>query len=202
LSALVAAISATEAAAVAFAIAYLVLAIRQSLLCWPAALISVGLSLVLFYDARLYMEAALQIFYIAMAIYGWRQWRHGGPGQRGLAVSRWGWREHGFSIGLIAVLTVVFGALLVRYTDAALPFLDSFTTVGAIVTTYMVAKKILENWIYWFVIDAASVYLYGARGLVLYAVLFVVYLVLVVIGYRQWLADWRARAGGPVAAHA
>jgi nicotinamide mononucleotide transporter len=66
----------------------------------------------------------------------------------------------------------------------------------------MVARKILENWLYWFVIDAASVYLYGARGLLLYALLFVAYLVLIVIGYRQWLADWRAQRSAAIPAHA
>ena len=82
--------------------------------------------------------------------------------------------------------------------DAAFPYLDSFTTVAAVVTTYMVAKKVLENWIYWFVIDSVSVYLYAARELPLYAALFVFYLVLIVIGFRQWLADWRE--GRPVPA--
>lgn len=198
---LLASISPLEAVSVAFAIAYLVLAIRQNSLCWPAALISVGLSLVVFYDARLYMEAALQVFYIAMAIYGWYQWR-GGSRHSGLAVSRWSARTHVACIMLIALATAGFGLALIRNTDAALPFLDSFTTVGALVATYMVARKILENWLYWFVIDAASVYLYGARGLLLYALLFVAYLVLIVIGYRQWLADWRAQRSAAIPAHA
>ena len=69
-----------EASAVAFGLAYLVLAIRQNILCWPAALISVLLSLVLFFEARLYSESALQLFYAAMALYGWYQWRFGGGG--------------------------------------------------------------------------------------------------------------------------
>jgi nicotinamide mononucleotide transporter len=181
-----------EIAAVVFAIAYLVLAIRQSLLCWPAALISVTLSLVLFYDARLYMETALQVFYIAMAIYGWHQWRRGGTEHGGVRVTRWSMRAHVVWIGAIALLTTGFGLALAAYTDAALPYVDSFTTIGALLATYMVAKKILENWIYWFVIDAVSVYLYAARELYLYALLFVLYLVLIVVGFRRWLLDWRA----------
>ncbi|HEY5568926.1 MAG TPA: nicotinamide riboside transporter PnuC [Gammaproteobacteria bacterium] len=188
---LLAEISWIETAAVVFAIAYLVLAIRQSSLCWPAALISVVLSLVLFYDARLYMETALQVFYIVMAVYGWYQWRRGGTRHTGVKITTWSARRHLISIGAILVLTFAFGVALKAYTDGAMPFLDSFTTIGAIVTTYMVAKKILENWIYWLVVDSASAYLYGARGLYLYALLYVFYLVLVVIGYRRWLEDWR-----------
>lgn len=183
-------ISALEGWAVLFAIAYLVLAIRQSQWCWPAALVSVFLSLVLFADARLYMESALQLFYAAMAVYGWHQWRHGGRDRQGVAIGTWSPRRHAVVIGATLVASAAFGFVL-SASDAALPYLDSFTTVAAIVTTYMVAKKVLENWVYWFIIDALSVYLYVSRGLPLYAALFVFYLVLIVIGYRRWLRDYR-----------
>ena len=186
-------VSVLEAIAVVFAIAYLVLAIRQSALCWPAGLVSVALSLVLFYDARLYMEALLQVFYIAISIYGWYEWRFGGARHEGVAIRLWSPRTHAACIALIALASVGFGAVLARTTNAALPYVDSFTTVAAIVTTYMVAKKILENWLYWFVIDAVSVYLYRMRELDLYAALFVFYLLLVVVGFRRWLIDWRAQ---------
>jgi nicotinamide mononucleotide transporter len=193
-------VSAIEALAVVFAILYLALAIRQSALCWPAGLVSVALSLALFYDARLYMESALQVFYIAISLYGWYEWRRGGARHEGVAITLWSARTHAVCIAVIAVVTVLFGAVLARTTDAALPYVDSFTTVAAIVTTWMVARKILENWIYWFVIDAVSIYLYRMRGLDLYAALFVLYLVLVVIGFRRWLLDWRAQRPADVAA--
>jgi len=189
-----AAMSPLEIASVAFGVVYLVLAIRQNILCWPAALIGVLLSLVLFYDARLYMESALQIFYAAMAVYGWLQWRGGGARrlESNLPVTTWAPRTHAIAIGGTLAATAAIGTAL-AYTDAAFPYLDTFTSVGAVVTTYMVAKKVLENWIYWLVIDSIGVYLYTARGLYLYAALFVVYLVLVVLGYFRWLRDWRAQ---------
>ena len=74
------------------------------------------------------------------------------------------------------------------------PILDSFTTWGSIVTTWMVARKILENWLYWLVIDSASIYLYLDRELYLTAALFAVYLVIVIFGYFQWLQHYRARS--------
>ena len=190
LTELIAGISLLEGASVAFAVAYLVLVIRQNILCWPAALISVLLSLVLFYEVSLYMESALQIFYAGMAVYGWQQWRRGGADNKGVRIRTWPLRVHAVVLALIVALSAAFGWFL-SGTDAAFPYLDSFTTVAAVVTTYMVAKKVLENWIYWFVIDSVSVYLYAARELPLYAALFVFYLVLIVIGFRQWLADWR-----------
>jgi nicotinamide mononucleotide transporter len=73
-----------------------------------------------------------------------------------------------------------------------MPYLDSFTTWGAIVTTWMVARKIIQNWHYWFIIDSVSVYLYTSRGLWLTALLFVLYLVLIVIGYREWRKSMEA----------
>lgn len=190
---------ALEAAAVALAVAYLLLVIRQNIWCWAAALVSVLLSLVIFFDARLYMESALQLFYAAMAVYGWQQWRGGGADQRGVQIGVWSLRRHAAALGLILVLSAGVGAWLAHRTDAAFPYLDSFTSVAAIVTTYMVAKKVLENWFYWFVIDGLSVFIYAARELYLYAALFAFYLVLIVIGFRQWLGDFRSqRPASPV----
>ena len=194
MSELLARISWIEIGAVAFALAYLVLAIRQSQLCWPAALISVTLSLVLFYGARLYPEAALQIFYFAMAIYGWYQWQLGGVEHSGVKITLWSARAHVIAVTTVVAFSVGLGAVLAAHTDAALPYADSFTAIGALVATYMVAKKVLENWIYWFVLDSVSVFVYVARELYVYALLFVLYLVLIVIGYRRWRADWRAES--------
>lgn len=192
LAGLIAGMSLVELTAVAFAVAYLVLAVRQIIWCWPAALVSVALSLLLFYDARLYMEALLQVFYFAMGIYGWQQWVRGGEAHEGVAVHWWDARAHAFALVVIAAASAAFGAVLSARTDAALPYADSFTTVAAVIATFMVARKVIENWIYWFVIDSVSIYLYWQRGLPLYALLFVLYLVLIVVGFRAWLVDSRA----------
>lgn len=175
-----------EVAAVLLALAYLVLAIRENVACWIAAILSTSIYIVLMFRVGLYMESALQLFYIAMAFYGWYSWTHGeGPGHR-LEISSWPLARHITPLSLILIFTLGSGYLLDNFSDAALPYLDSFTTWGAIVTTWMVARKILQNWHYWFVIDSISVYLYVNRGLLLTALLFVLYLVLIVIGYREW----------------
>jgi nicotinamide mononucleotide transporter len=178
-----------EILAVVMAIAYLVLAIRQNIWCWAAAAVSTLLYLYVMYRANLYMESALQLFYLGMAVYGWQQWRKGGDDGGELKVSTWPLRHHLFAIGSVLLLVMISGALLTRYSDAALPHVDSFTTWGAVVATFMVARKVLENWIYWFVIDAVSVGLYLSRDLVFTAALFVAYLVMIVIGYRSWRAS-------------
>jgi len=177
-----------ELLSVVFALAYLLLAIRQSVWCWPAALISVALAMLVFFGARLYMESVLQIFYFAMALYGWWQWRSGGADHSGVEVHWWSPARHALTIVPVLLVSAVFGWLL-SHTDAAFPYLDSFTTVAAIVTTFMVARKVMENWIYWFLIDSILVYLYLARGLYWYAGLYAFYLALVVVGFRSW---WRS----------
>jgi nicotinamide mononucleotide transporter len=186
------AMSAWEAAAVVLGVIYLLLAVRESLWCWYAAFASTGIFLVLFWDVGLLMESALQVYYLVMAVYGWWHWQAGKGDQGGLAISRWGARQH--LVALIAVLlaSAVSGALLQQHSNAALPYLDSFTTWGSILTTWMVARKVLENWLYWLVIDSISIYLYLDRALYLTAGLFAVYLVIVIFGYRKWLLHYRA----------
>jgi nicotinamide mononucleotide transporter len=178
--------SAWEITAVVLALVYLVLAIRENIACWLAAILSTSIYIVLMYQAGLYMESALQVFYIAMAVYGWYSWKHGEGPENKLPVSSWSLKRHVVPLMLILLFTLASGFVLSRYSDAAMPYLDSFTTWGAIVTTWMVARKIIQNWHYWFIIDSVSVYLYVSRGLWLTALLFVLYLVLIVIGYREW----------------
>ena len=166
-----------------------VLAIRQNIWCWAAAAVSTLLYLFIMYQAQLYMESVLQLFYLAMAAYGWYQWRGSGDDGEELKVSAWPVRYHFIAIGSVLLLVLVSGELLTRYSDAALPFLDSLTTWGAVVATYMVTRKILENWIYWFVIDAVSIGLYISRDLHFTAALFTAYMVMIVVGYRSWRAS-------------
>ncbi len=181
-----------ETMAALLAVGYLVLAIRQNVLCWLVQLISSFLYIAIFFQARLYMESALYFFYAAIAVYGWFQWTSGGLHRECLQISIWTPTRHGIVLTLILVFTVLFGMIL-RRTDAAFPFLDSFTTIAAVVATYMVANKILENWVYWFVIDGISVYLYQARELYVTSLLFVLYLVLIFIGFHRWWFDWRGQ---------
>ena len=184
-----------EAAGVVFSVLYLVLAIRQNLWCWPAAFLSSVLTIAVMFGARLYAEAALNVFYAVVAVYGWYQWRYGGRrrAETALPISVWSPRAHLLAIGGSIALSAALGGLLGRYTSAAHPYLDSFVTVASVVTTYMVARKVLENWLYWLVVDSLAMYLYWQRGLYGYLALFALYLVLVVIGLVRWHRDWRAQ---------
>jgi nicotinamide mononucleotide transporter len=183
------ALQAWEILAVVLAVIYLVLAIRQNIWCWAAAAVSTSLYLFIMFQSKLYMESLLQLFYLAMAAYGWYSWSRPRNGDTELPVTTWPLRHHLLAIGSVLLLVFISGDLLGRYSDAALPHLDSFTTWGAIVATFMVARKILENWLYWFVIDTVSIGLYLDRDLFFTAALFGAYLVMIVIGYRSWRAS-------------
>lgn len=187
------AMSVWELVAVVLGIAYLLLAMRESLWCWYAAFVSTAIFLFIFWDVSLFMESALQVFYLVMAVYGWQQWRRTGTDQDSLRISSWSLKSHCYAIGGIIFLSICSGTLLEHFSTAKLPFLDSFTTWGSIITTWMVTRKILENWLYWIVIDGVSIFLYLDRGLYLTALLFMAYLVIVVFGYRKWLQHYRTK---------
>ena len=180
-----------ELIAVVFAVAYLLLAVKENSLCWFAAGISTLIFLTIFWDVKLYMESALQIYYLVMAAFGWYQWRRVNEESNSLQVSRWNLRQHSLALALIAVLTFTSGYLLNSGTDAKLPYLDSFTTWASVITTFMVARKILENWIYWLVIDSVSIYLYVDRELYFTAILFAVYIVIIFFGWRAWFNSYQ-----------
>jgi len=180
-----------ELGAVILAGAYLLLAVRQNITCWYAAFLSSAIFLIVFWRVDLFMESGLQVYYLVMAVYGWWSWRHGSAAKQSLPVSTWPVRYHLLSLTFIAVATWISAQLLAE-TNQRLAYLDSFTTWSAILTTYMVARKILENWIYWLVIDAASIYLYLDRELYFTALLFGIYIIIIFFGFRAWLRNYEA----------
>ncbi|WP_041522033.1 nicotinamide riboside transporter PnuC [Gilvimarinus agarilyticus] len=184
------AMSGWEIAAVILAIAYLLLAVRQNSLCWYCALASTAIYTALFWDVQLLMESALNGYYMLMAVYGWWQWHHGGARDTELPVQRWSGKKHALTIVTIALLTLTSGSLLHQYTGAAWPYVDSFTTWASVITTFMVARKVLENWLYWMIINTTSIFLFIDRGLYLTAGLLVTYLVISVFGFISWRRDY------------
>ncbi len=185
-----------EVIAVVLGVAYLVLAMRENSWCWYAAFGSTAIFSWLFFDVSLVMESALNVYYLAMAIYGWYVWNTSknsntdSNGKGGISISTWSAQKHVMAISGVIVLSLVSGYLLNNHTTAVMPYLDSFTTWGAVLTTYMVANKILENWLYWLVIDTIAIYLYVDRELYLTALLMVIYVVLAVFGFKMWLKTY------------
>lgn len=176
------------------AVAYLLLAIRQNIWCWLCAGVSTAIYIWLFYDAKLYMESGLNAFYFAMAIYGWYVWSSGRSDGHERPVVVWSMRAHVIAISAVVAASGISGYLLDNNTDAAFPYVDSMTTWAAIWATFLVARKVLENWWYWLLIDAASVFIYWSRDLELTSLLFVVYLVMIPFGIASWTKSWREQS--------
>ena len=173
-----------ESVAVFFSILYVILALKESIWCWGAAAISVTLYIYICYTAQLYPETGLQVFYLLMAFYGYYQWN---KNDSTLQIQQWTTTKHLLILLLGALLTFLMGFYFTIYTNAAMPLVDSFTTVFSVFATYMLTKKVLGNWLYWIVIDAVSVYLYFSRDLHLTSLLFIVYTVIAIFGYFSWL---------------
>lgn len=173
-----------ETVAAVLALLYLVLAARQNIWCWLCAFLSTTIYLGLFFDRQLYQQSVLQIFYLVMAVYGYIHWKR--DDARDLPVTRWPLSRHVQAAIAVIALTLITGWLEARFTDARLPYLDAFTTWGSVVTTWMVARKVLENWLYWLIVDGVLVYVYFVSALPATALLFVIYLGIVIAGYFSW----------------
>lgn len=190
-----------EGAAVLLALVYVILAAAENIWCWPAAFISTSLYFYLCLVADLWAESVLQLFYIVMAVVGWWQWQkkkhrrlvpehetgHPVSDKEELPIIRWPLHWHILIIIGNTLLALLTGWLLARYSTAANPYLDSFTTIFSLFTTWMVTQKVLENWLYWVIIDAASIFLYASREVFsLTPYLYALYTIIAVAGYFRW----------------
>jgi len=183
--------SGIELIAIFFSILYVLLAAKRNIWCWGAAVISVCLYIYICYSAKLFAETGLQIFYLIMAFYGYINWK---TDNGRLEIREWKVGKHFFIILLGIVCTFMMGFYFSVYTSAAMPITDSFTTTFSILATYMVVKKILENWLYWIVVDIVSIYLYFNRELYLTALLFLIYSIIAIYGYFSWVKQNKLNA--------
>jgi nicotinamide mononucleotide transporter len=168
---------------------------RQHIWCWPVGLVSVTSFIVVFLGARLYAAMGLQCVYVGLIAYGWYSWLHGGEGHGVLEVSR---LPKGLALGLGTVGLVAAGAVgywLRARTDESLPYLDGFTTSFSLAGQWMQARKYLENWLVWVVVDVVYIGMALSQGLMLTAGLYVVYVGLALLGFRDWRRSMMA--GGP-----
>lgn len=176
--------SIVEWLAVASNILYVILAAKRLILCWFFAFIGSALFVYLCFIGELYIESILQLFYVAMAIVGWVTWNHAKTEE--VTLKKWEVKKHLINILASGFVAVVLGYLFDTYTNQANPYVDAFTTVYSLAATFMVTQKIVENWLYWIVIDLVSIYLYAQRDYNLTAVQYILFTVLAVFGFVAW----------------
>lgn len=168
------------------------LIVKQNIWNWPIGIINNIFFIVLFWQAHLFADMGLQVIYIALSIFGWYWWLHGGKNKTKLQVARLPFKEALVLVGIAAAATFVMAEYLARINDAA-PFLDALTTVMSLVAQYMLTRKYIENWAVWISVDVIYIYLYATRDLVLTSVLYFIFLCMCIAGLRQWQASIAAR---------
>ena len=194
--------SPVEWLAAALGIAYVVLLIGQHRAGWIAGGVSTAVYLYVFAVAGLYMQTILQAYYVGVSVYGWWAWRDG-EASPSLAVSRATWRVQLCGLAAVAVASAATATWLARETHSTDPYLDSLTTWGSVFATWLATRKKLDNWTWWFVVDALIVVLCWKQKLYAAMIPYVLYLGLVVVGWRSWSVDMKRAdvdgAGGATA---
>lgn len=178
--------SSTEIIGFVFGIAGIWLTIKENVWCFPVGLVSVVASLVLFFQQKLYSDVIQQFVYIILLSYGWYKWIKGEANDKNLGVSS-------SSIKLLLTLflfcilfSVIAGTVFKNYTDASLPYWDATATALSFVAQWMIAKKKIENWMIWIIVNVMYIGIYLYKDLFLYTALYSVYLLLAVKGWMEW----------------
>ncbi len=169
-------------------------AIRESAWCWPSGIVSAVAYVVVFQQARLPGQAALQAILAGVCVYGWWSWRRGGDSAGRLVVSRARPAVLGAVTGATAAAAVGAGLLLRHSTESVAPFWDGGLVAASLAAQWMAARKWLENWLVWIGVNVVSVGLYLSQGLMPTTGLYVLYLVMAVVGYRAWQRSLAERA--------
>lgn len=182
--------SAAEVAGTILGVLGVWLMIRQSLWGWPVGLVQVSIYAWIFFQARLYSDAILQICFFALLAYGWWHWRRGGRRPAGAAtelpVTRLGRGARLAWIVAGALCTAGWGEFMRRTTDAALPHWDAFILVFSLASQWLQARKVLECWAGWMIVNAVAISVYWVKDLHLTAGLYVLFLGMAVWGWRAW----------------
>ena len=168
-------------------IIYLYLSIKQRVSLWIFGFLCSLLYAIVFFQSKFYADMSLQFYYLGVSVLGWISWRAGKPENRKELPVKRTTPLSGVIILLIAlILYFVYYFILTGYTDSPLPKADSFTTALSIVATWMLARKMIEHWWLWIIVDSVSAGLYFYRALYPTAILFVIYTIMAIIGYLQW----------------
>ena len=167
---------------------YLWLEYRASIYLWIASIIMPAVYLFVYYDAGLYADFGINIYYLLAAVYGWWVWKYGNKEKQGeeLPITRMPRGKWKMAAAMYLVFQLLIAWVLIRYTDSNVPWCDAFTTALSMVAMWMLARKYLEQWLVWIVVDAVSAGLYIYKELYFTAGLYALYTVIAYFGYKEW----------------
>lgn len=180
-----------ELAGTLVGLAYLWLEYKASIYLWIASIIMPAIYVFVYYRAGLYADFGINIYFMLASVYGWIAWklgkRTGTNDVEEVGISRFSRRMWPGTFLVFVVLFLVIGWVLIRFTDSTVPWLDSFTTAASIVAMWLLARKVAEQWLVWIAVDVVSSGLYFYKGLYFTAGLYLLYTVIAVMGYRNWI---------------
>lgn len=184
-----------EIAGLVIGLAYLYFEYHANRLVWLMSVIMPMISVWIYFRAGLYADFAINIYYFIIAVYGYLIWTFGLNRKKKapLPITRMPSRFYLSAIVALAVIFALLAWILVAYTNSTVPYYDAFTTALSIVAMWMLARKYVEQWLAWFVVDAVCVGLYVYKGIYFYSVLYTVYTVIALLGYRKWLRLMRSQ---------
>jgi nicotinamide mononucleotide transporter len=175
-------------------IVYLIFSIKQSILLWPLGLISSAIYVYIFLQAGIYADMGLQIYYVLISIYGWYYWKKMQGKSKGHAPVKSVFESIYLKIVLLiltGLIVLILAQLLIHFTDSNIPYLDAFITGLSITATWMLAKKYIEHWIVWIIVDTVSAGVYFYKELYITIILYTIYAVLAVAGYKMWKKEFK-----------
>jgi nicotinamide mononucleotide transporter len=178
--------SALELISFVLSVITVLLNIRQTHWAWLFSIASSATYGVVFFGARLYGDMGLQVVFVAVSVWGWYQWLYGGARHEALVVTRLDGAGVRNAVAGWALGFVLLALFLKTYTNTDVPYSDGFLTAGSLVGQLMLSRKKVENWIVWIIVDLLYIGLYVYKGLMLTAILYAVFVVLAVLGWRAW----------------
>jgi len=174
-----------EVVAVLFGIAYVILATKESLWAWFFGFVSTLIYTIIFWEGALLSSSLLNFYYMIMAGYGYYSWKKGIE-EKSLSITQLTIQKNLIFIFGGFILTLILAYLSNTYTHAKMAYMDAFVMVFSILATWMLTQKILENWLYWLVVDAVAIVLYWKSGYLATVILFAIYIALSIYGYLTW----------------
>lgn len=175
-----------ESLGVVFSLLFVFFNAREKIICWFFGILSSAIYIYIFFSTSLYGDSILQFYYLIIAIYGWISWSSKRDNSPAIEVKSLPFSLISKWLILGVLLTPVFGYYLDSYTDSDVPYYDGATTVFSFIATWMMTRKIIQNWLLWVVVDIACTALYLYKGLYLTSILFVLYTLMAIYGYLEW----------------
>lgn len=177
---------ALEAFATVFGLLSVWFSMRENILVFPTGIINTAIYVYILFYAGLFGDMSINAYYFAMSIYGWWKWTQKTDENHYIPIRRSTKKEKIYSLGLMLVSYVLLAYILKNYTSSTVPYIDAFTTALFFVGMWLMAKKVIDNWIYWIIADLITIPLYIYKGLTITAFQYLIFTILAIAGYYTW----------------